>query len=1535
MTLEQPQEGMRVLHYLPGRLRLHVHALLRRDGLAAFLSRELPSLPGVVMVGADARSGNILICFDPGAMGSAPLLQAIGRMVDAWRATDVPGANRGGSKAGSGPGRQRREEKRSGGTLVPDLLAGVTAGLAWYWGQGVLGFGLLSLAGLSRFLRRTAVPPAVERKINLMAGLAAVGSAAMYLAGGQRQRVLAGLIAGNPIATGAAITATCATAKAQLAREGIFVQGTHALFAAGEVDTLVFTATSQLAPLQGQIRDVLPVDPDYTREDIFRLVEEVHQAGSQSGRPGGKTNPWNLNMRARVRGQDIRVGTAAFMKGARVPLRPVSHQARRVTLTGGVPLFVAADGVVVAVIGVEQKISPQGWRDLQGLRSLGIGNLELLTGEDDDWLNPLTVGSAFDVVAGGLTVAEKGQRIAALKAQGHRVAVVGTHPEDGPALAQADLPIVMGSFAQAGWELAPGAGPGPVTMGRLGAGRSLQELFLQGKHLREAYLQNFLTTVGGNVAGLGLAAFGWLGSGWAFAFEAYALTSSAYRWYKWQGRQTWPVHPLTRAEITATSPPKSVLSRRFDPPAPRNVNLKPPGRGPRRMPRQPVVPGAVRATGSLLIRDGRSPAPMVSPDWHSMTPEEVLTALSTSDQTGLTATAVRERLAGYGYNELPAPRARPWWELLGAQLGDFMVQLLLGVAGISALSGRGADALTVVAIVLANASVGVWQEMRAAQSLTSLQQLAPNRARVLRSGQQLELAARELVPGDLVLLAAGDLVPADLRLLEAFNLEVEEASLTGETLPVLKNVATLPVPTPLVERTGMIYGGSCVVRGRGLGVVVATGLVTEMGGIAHSLQDHSRSMTTLQLSMGELGKQMAYGCLAVSALIFGLGLVHRQGIFNMFVTALSLAVAAIPEGLMPMVTIGLAMAVYRMSRRAMVVRRMTAVETLGCVTTICVDKTGTLTKNEMTVREIYAGGCLWLVTGEGYAPQGEFHLQEERTAGQPALPGDREPGDSPARNDLNHLLMAGALCNNARLQCGRGRQEKGTPRRAGKGQTSRNEWYIQGDPTEGALLVAAVKAGLGDGGAPATAGPDGLTRVAEEPFEAQDRQMAVVYENSAGERMLFVKGAPDRILQRCTRYRREGEIWPLEAGTRSNIIGVNDVMSGGALRVLALAYKPLTGDEDWRAADDLVFAGLAGMQDPPRPGVQDSLRKCRQAGVAVMMITGDHPNTARAIAREIGLLDGGRMLTGDELDVLNDSALDAVVKEIRVCARALPRHKLRLVKSLQRRNHVVAMAGDGVNDAPAVQQADIGLAMGLTGTDLTKGVSDMIISDDNFNTIVHGIEEGRAVYDNIRHAVGYLLYTNAGDVVLMLAASVLGLPMPLVPIQLLWINLSGDGLPALAIMADPPLAAQMARPPRPKNESILAGGMGRRIVTNGIFIGLAGFATYWWGLRRYGLGVARTMALGSLGVSQFFHLFDPSLKGDGTGHLPANKYKMGAGLSGLALILAAIYIPAFRGIFQTTPLSLGNWVPVLLGAGAAPLVNRAVGQLTAGEKRDS
>ncbi len=1468
LTPDRPAEGIRVRNRLPGRLRLQVSALFRQDDLAGFLSRELSALPDVVLVRAQARTGSLLVCYRPRNRAVDPLLQAVERTVEAWRQ----------------PGFRTPGERPPRPDILPvlELLAGVTAGLSWYWGQGLLGLGLLSLAGLSLFLRRGGtVPRVVEHKTMLMAGLAAAGTAAVHLAGGQRTRVLAGLIAGNPLATGAAVVATCEAARARLVARGVFTADTATLIKAADVDTLVFTAASHLAPWQGKITDVLPVDRDYSREDVLQLLEDAHRTGS----PEGGTDPWNLNLRTQTGGRSVHIGTAAYLEGARIALEPVNHQVRRVTLTGGIPLFMAVDGAVVAIIGVEQKISPQLWRDLQGLLSLGLQHLAILAGDGALWLNPLTAGSAFDLVAGGLSPAAKAEHIGELQRLGRRVAVVGYLPEDGPALARADLAIALDSLVSTLRDPArlTGTGKGLVVMGRPGVGQSLQELFIQGKQLREACLQNFITTVGGNLAGLGLAAFGWLGPGWAFAFEAYTLAASAYRRHRIQ------VHPLTRAEVGATAPPVIV---------PATVNYGPGGPAIRqplsRAGHGPIAPGRP----ALDPREGY-PA-LGARNWHSLTPAQALAALDVDDRAGLTAAVARERLARYGYNELPPPRPRPWWELLRAQSADFMVQLLLGVSGISVLAGRTADALTIVAIVLANAGIGVFQEMRAAKSLAGLTQLTPGRARVWREGREMDLAARELVPGDLVLLAAGDLAPADLRILQAHNLSAEESSLTGETLPVPKNAAPVPCRAPLTERAGMIYAGSCVVRGRGLGVVIATGPATEMGDIARSLGDERRGPTTLQRSMGELGRNMAYGCLGISALVFGLGLVHRQGIFNMFVTALSLLVSAIPEDLMPMVTIGLAMAVFRMSRRAMVVRRLTAIETLGCVSTICVDKTGTLTKNEMTVREVYAGDRRWLVTGEGYDPRGGFSLRE----GSP---------DGPAQTDLNQLLLAAVLCNNARLR--RGRREKGA---------ARDGWSIQGDPTEGALLVAAAKAGPGDRGA-------GLTRVAEAPFEAEDRQMAVVYETAEGRRTLFVKGAPDRVLQRCALHRRDGTTVNLDAAARDVINGVNEEMAA-ALRVLALAYKPLEAGEDWRSAGGLVFAGLAGMQDPPRPGVRDALRLCRRAGVAVMMITGDHPSTARAVARAIGLLDGGLVLTGDEVDALDDPDLDAVIKEIRVCARALPRHKLRLVKSLQRMRHVVAMAGDGVNDAPAVRQADIGLAMGLTGTDLTKGVSDMSISDDDFTTIVRGIEEGRAVYENIRHAVGYLLYTNAGDVVLMLAASFLGLPMPLVPIQLLWINLSGDGLPALAIMADPPAAVQMARPPRPRNESLLAHGLGRRIVTRGVAIGLTGFATYWWGLTRYGLPVARTMAVGSLGLSQFFHLFDRTIEGDSRA---PNLYKVGAGLSGLALILASIYVPALRGIFQTTPLGPRHWLPVLLGAGALPLAHRAAGQLTAGSTSGS
>ncbi|MHB9145440.1 MAG: calcium-translocating P-type ATPase, SERCA-type [Symbiobacteriia bacterium] len=900
---------------------------------------------------------------------------------------------------------------------------------------------------------------------------------------------------------------------------------------------------------------------------------------------------------------------------------------------------------------------------------------------------------------------------------------------------------------------------------------------------------------------------------------------------------------------------------------------------------------------------------MEQKSWHAMDAEAALAALEVDGCTGLSSQQAAHRLERVGPNRLVERRRVSAWKILQQQFQDFMVMVLLAATAISYFLGEVSDAITIVAIVVLNAILGFIQEFRAERSLEALKAMTAPKARVLRDGEPKEIAAEELVPGDILLLESGDRIAADGRLLETANLEVEESALTGESLPVRKRTAALDASdAPLGDRRNMVYLGTVATRGRGHAVVVNTGMETEMGRIAGMIQEAVESETPLQRRLDHLGKVMVGVSLAVCALVVVAGVLREEPVLQMFMAGVSLAVAAIPEGLPAIVTVALALGVQRMIKGNAIVRKLPAVETLGCATVICSDKTGTLTKNEMTVKAIYTGGSWYSVSGDGYNPWGRFTRDGK----------DSHSGTDP---QLRLALLTGAVCNNSKLIKAE-RPRRGLRGLAGLAWRSSEEWQVQGDPTEGALLVAAAKAGLDR-----EAQGREHVRVAEIPFESERRCMTVVTRGSKGNFTAHVKGAPDTILELCNHVYAEGRARPLDDQTREAILRASDEMAGQALRVLAVAVRHL----DALAADvtpeaverGLTFVGLQGMIDPPRPEAVRALEKCHTAGLKAVMITGDHKATAVAIARQLSLLPpGGGALTGRELDAMDDQQLAQVVDGTYVYARVSPQHKLRIVRALKARGHIVAMTGDGVNDAPAVKEADIGVAMGKSGTDVTKEASAMVLADDNFATIVRAVEEGRSIYDNIRKFIRYLLSCNIGEVLVMLIAAVVGLPLPLLPIQILWVNLVTDGLPAMALGVDPAEPDVMRRPPRQPNESVFSRGLGRKIAIRGVMIGVLVLGLFTYDLYRFGdLTHARTMAFAALVMSQLFHVFDARSERRTLFEvgLFSNPYVIGAVSISTAMLLLVIYHTGLSAVFQTAPLDVADWTLVVLFSGAAQI----------------
>ena len=788
--------------------------------------------------------------------------------------------------------------------------------------------------------------------------------------------------------------------------------------------------------------------------------------------------------------------------------------------------------------------------------------------------------------------------------------------------------------------------------------------------------------------------------------------------------------------------------------------------------------------------------------WHALPIADVTARLGTDPERGLSMAEAERRRAEHGDNVLREKPPEAWWWKFLRQFRELVIWILLAAAVIAWAMGDWADTAAIIAIVLVNAIIGFLQEERALRALAALQRMSAPIAKVVRDGELRPLPARELVPGDRVELEAGDSVPADARLLESFGLRVQEAALTGESEPVEKEPAgPLPAATPLGDRRSIVHAGTVVAAGRAAGIVVATGMATELGRIASLLERAEPETTPLQRRLAELGRLLIVICLAVVAVIFALELLRGGRLTDVLLRAVSLAVAAVPEGLPAVVTVVLAIGLQRMVARNALVRRLPSVETLGSVTVICSDKTGTLTRNEMTVREIATAAGSYDVTGGGYAPHGEFLAAGEGPDGRPVAVA--------ARPDLHRLLVIAARCGNASVQ-----------------PESGGGWRAVGDPTEAALVVAALKAGI-------AADDPAEPVVFEIPFDSDRKRMSVVVRRAAGGRVLETKGATEAVLPRCSAELRDGVPVPLTDQRRREILAAAAGMANRALRVLSLACRDLPADEplDGTPDDreqDLVHVGLAGMIDPPRDEARAAVRTCRSAGIRPVMITGDHPATALAIGRELALVDGvGRAVTGAELDTLSDDALTAAVEEIAVYARVTAEHKLRVVRAWQRRGQVVAMTGDGVNDAPAVKAADIGIAMGITGTDVTKEASDMVLTDDNFASIVSAVEEGRGIYDNIQKFIHYLLSCNAGEVLLMLVAAVAGWPAPLAAIQILWLNLVTDGLPALALGLEPPEPDIMERPPRPPQQPVITRRQGLVILAHGGLVAAVTLAAFW------------------------------------------------------------------------------------------------------------
>ena len=901
--------------------------------------------------------------------------------------------------------------------------------------------------------------------------------------------------------------------------------------------------------------------------------------------------------------------------------------------------------------------------------------------------------------------------------------------------------------------------------------------------------------------------------------------------------------------------------------------------------------------------------------WSARAVEGIADQLSTHLESGLKKDEVARRQVQEGPNELPEAPPPSLLKLFVSQFSSLIVWVLVGAALVSGLLEDWIDAAAIVVIVFLNGVLGFVQEFRAERSLSALRKMSVSMARVIRDGTLQSIPARDLVRGDLIAIEAGDRVPADARLIYTTNFYTQEASLTGESTSVHKQVEPLgATDVPLADQHNMVFMGTVTVSGKARGLVVATGLGTELGRIAVMIRtaaEAERAETPLQRRLEQFGQTLLWLALGVVAVVFALGALRGEPLVEMFLTSVSLAVAAVPEGLPAVVTITLALGVTRMAKRHALIRKLPAVETLGSATIICTDKTGTLTKNEMTVTRLVVDGREFTVTGEGYEPSGEIRESSvelkvlscelsDRLGCSPSEHSTLSPQDSVLFPGLRQLLTAAVLCNGAIL-----RQENGT-------------WQIIGDPTEGALLVVSAKVGLFKDTLESEA-----TFEREIPFDAERKRMSLIRRTADGY-TLFTKGAPDVLLARCThRLTLDGATEPLAEEDRQSILQANGALAHQSLRVLAAAFRSLTPDEvdapPEQLEQGLVFSGLFAMKDPLRSEAIDAVRLCRQAGIKTAMITGDHKETAIAIARELGLHhDDSLALSGAELDHFTDEQLAERVQDVRVYARVSAEHKLRIVQALKRNGAIVAMTGDGVNDAPAIKAADIGVAMGIAGTDVTKEASDMVVTDDNFASIAAAVEEGRGIFDNIRKTVHFLLSCNVSEVLVMLLATLFGLPLPLLPIQILWMNLVTDGFPALALAVDPKAPDLMGQPPRQTQARLLDRDRLWAIAGEGLMLAVIALSVFSCSLFvwRQPIEQARTVTFTVMVMAQLVHAFN--CRSDRwslfTVGITTNRPLIWAVVLSLALQVGILTIPVVESIFKVAPLPIEDWELMVLMA---------------------
>lgn len=1336
---------------------------------------------------------------------------------------------------------------------------------------------------------RQAVKNYAER-ISLIALLASTGA---YLIWRDLGRSLAILLASSPSAASISVSSAYRAGLANAARRGILVKDLQALEILTECDAVLLDKTGTLTFGQPKVESVISLDDRYTTEDVISLaaacehnlshpvarslVRRAQALEVKAASKGKQRVMLGQGVSGVVNGKLVLVGNRHLLAAEKVDLRKAAFKAKRLLLTGHSVTYVAVDNRLIGLIGLKDIVRSNGMKIIQDLRSQGVEQIGILTGDAQEAADNLGRELGVTQVWGELLPKDKAEVVTRLQRSGKIVSVVGDGINDLPAFRAADVGVALSTNREA---LTLEAAQVVI----IGANLSrLNDAIHIAKISSEVARQNLIIAVGSNLFGMALSVGAYVNplavtvfssiSNLAVLFNSARLLETDVRRGGGNRRRPGPNGRKPAIRTTVRKRPKTVVSRGPGK-RPGNSSFDPSNR---------LVPGLQGISPISIARKA------LSRMWFEMAPEEVINSLQTHQENGLSRKEGRLRFSFFGPNRLLEPLKPSAGSLFFGQFQNLVTKLLLGAGAVSFILGEFTDGISILLIVILEAVVGAIQEHRAEESLAALKKLAAPEAVVIRDGREQKMAASLLVPGDIIILEAGCLVPADSRLIGTSCFEVEESSLTGESTPVGKHSGICQNGhLGVAEQDNMVFMGSLVTRGRAKAVVVATGSSTEMGKIALMLEEVEAETTPLQKQLNRLSRDLSLLCIGTCGLITLGGIARGKSVYDMLRTGVSLAVGAIPEGLPAIVTISMAFGVQRMVRRNAIVRRLPAVETLAYATVICSDKTGTLTTNEMTVTTIYTDHSFYQIGGTGFAPHGAFYLE-----GKEVSPGENEV--------LITTLMGGVLCNNANLYHNH----------------AANTWEIQGDPTEAALLVAAAKAGISKNEA------NSYRRIQEIPFDPLKRLMAVVVENEEQERMVFVKGAPDEVLSLCSTISTRESEPALTPKHRNQVASANEKMTRDALRVVAVAFKALEKQDPPFDEDDLfqglTFAGLMGMIDPPRPDVQSAVARCQRAGIKVNMITGDHCNTAVAVAKKLNILNGGKVLSGIEIEEMSDRQMEEEIDQIDVIYRASPLQKLRIVRAFKKKGYVVAMTGDGVNDAPAVKEADIGIAMGRLGTDVTREASCITLTDDSFATIVAAVEEGRAIKSNIRKFIRYVLAGNLGEVAAVSSAALLNLPIPLEPGHILWVNLVTEGIPALALGMEPPNPDGMSLPPSQPNKSIFGQGLGQKIVTRGMGIGATtlGVFTGTYLLNPGNLAKAKTMAFANLVASQMFHVFDCRAENKATDdvRLGHNRYLLPAVALSSGLLLGAIYLPGLRVILKTSPLGIMDWSAILLSSG--------------------